>query len=97
MSQTPASFSRPDPRERLRRLKIVVLSLTGALLASLTWLVAGHPVGSAAAVDAAAPTQVAAPRLHHDDDESFFGRTPDFSSSLSDGRRSPPLMHSSGS
>jgi hypothetical protein len=94
MSQTPA-LPRPDPRERLRRLKLVVLSLTGALLATLTWLVAGHPAGSAAAADVAPPTQLAAPRLHHDDDESFFG-APDTSGLSVDGL-AQPLMRSSGS
>ncbi|HET8586810.1 MAG TPA: hypothetical protein VFM74_02950 [Candidatus Limnocylindria bacterium] len=85
---------RPDPHRRLAQLKVAVLSLTGALLATLTWLVAGHPAGSTAAADRAAPAAVSVPRQQNDDDEWLFG---DGSSSLSNAGTSQPLMHSAGS
>jgi hypothetical protein len=85
------TLARPDPRERLRQLKILILSITGAIAAVLWWLVAGHAVGSMAAAGEAAPVTVAAPQ--HDDDTDFFGS----GSGLSDGGSLQPLMRSSGS
>jgi hypothetical protein len=87
------SSARPDPHRRLAQMKVVVLSLTGALLATLTWLVAGHPAGSTVAADRVTPATVVAPR-QHDDDELFLGGA---GTGLSDGGLSQPVMHSSGS
>jgi hypothetical protein len=85
------TLARPDPRERLRHLKVVVLSIMGAVAAVLWWLVAGHAVGSMAAADEAAPVTLAAPQ--YDDDTDFFGS----GSGLSNGGSVQPLMRSSGS
>ncbi len=83
--------TRPDPHERLRRLKVVVASVTGGLVATMWWLVAGHAAGSTATPNQVAPVFIGA---HQDDDEhAFFGG----GSSLSDGGSRQPVMRSSGS
>ncbi len=76
-------------------MKIVVLSVTTAMLAAVSWLVADHAVGSVAQ-DSQPPRFAIVQRDHQDredHDEGFFVN----GSSLSNGTFQVPVMRSSGS
>jgi hypothetical protein len=89
---TPAA--RVDPHERLRTMKVVALSITGAVLAAVSWLVAGHAVGSVAQ-DTQPPRVYVVQREdgEHEDGEGFFLN----GSSLSTGTFQVPVTRSHGS
>ena len=80
-------------------MKFVVLSMTGALLAAVTWLVAGHAVGSVAQNNQASGVYV----VQHDDREHDDGEHEDGDgffvngSSLSTGTFRAPVTRSRGS
>lgn len=85
--------ARPDPHLRLEQMKVVVLSVTGALLATVSWLVVGHAVGSTQSTVQPPPATVFSIPRHGDDDNELFGS----GSSLFDAGTTAPVMHSSGS
>jgi hypothetical protein len=89
----PRTSAKPDPHDRLRKMKIAVLSTTGALLATISWLVAGHAVGSTSS-EATAPGYAisSVPSNDHDGDDFFGG-----GSALSNGVFEQRVMRSSGS
>ena len=74
-------------------MKVVVLSITGALLATVWWLVAGHTVRSAQTTVQPQPAPVFSIQRHGDDDDELFGG----GSTSFDSGISAPVMRSSGS
>lgn len=91
MQQT-GNAARPDPHQRLERLKTTALAVTAAVAASVWWLVAGHQVGSVAAGEQPAqPATTVAPRHQHDD--SFFANGGGLSSAVNQ----QPVMRTHGS
>ncbi|HET8570347.1 MAG TPA: hypothetical protein VFN14_00460 [Candidatus Limnocylindria bacterium] len=89
----PQRPARPDPHLRLEQLKIVVLSITGALLATVSWLVVGHTVGSTQSTVEPTPVPLFAIPRQGDDDNELFNS----GSTLFDGGTTTPVMRSHGS
>ena len=76
-------------------MKVAVLSLTAGLLATISWLVAGHAVGST--TQATAPTHVSLSTHGDDDADEHAGDFLGGGSALSNGVFEQRVMRSSGS
>lgn len=88
--------SRPDPHQRLDRLKLVAGATTGLLTAGLWLLVAAHVADAQQLGAPPRPTLIVRSDYHEDGDgdDGYFGA----GSSLANGANSDvPVLHSSGS